>query len=358
MAEVMDKGELRQTFSENGAFAPLSEMPLPTTLADAIRQEIDAIQQKAALEDEHTALGKVHEKAKQDSFKQHQLTVRGKAEDSNLIESNAVNEASDNPRTKKGREKEKKKFDRLMRKLIRGMENWSVEDHFRELDKFRAWLNARADELEKQAGKLIEEYSPKMQANSEFISEADTILEAHKNDQPVNLEDVRKLLKKRGIEVDEDVPLVVLLEKLEQARNEVEQENKAYENEINALINQADEYRTQAEKIHTAAEKIKDDLKHGRITKEEARRQLKELWKDVPEKIKDEYEQEYGLSAMVQAEQDALERQLAGEGPPSKLDQNKGTLAREFYDKANGEVREEALVQSRPVKVTEYDPFA
>lgn len=238
----------------------------------------------------------------------------------------------------KTKQEKSEKFKNLLRRLFQNMENWSVADHIREFNIFADWMDQKADEFEQQARderKQIETNIEKMQANSEFIGEADGILGKDKKD--IDPAKIRELLKKRGVEVDDDVPLVVLLEKLEAERNNANQENERLEtenkiHEENAVTaeNTAETYRTQAKEIREKTQEIENN---PNLSEEQKKQMLEQLWKDVPKEILEKYEAEYGQTEYTFARRQELENEEMVADPSSKL--VKGTVKNEFQAKVD-----------------------
>lgn len=309
--------------------------------------------------DQDEAVKEVHEHAAKVDLKRHQVTLGGKAEDYGYIATNAENETS----TTKLKNKKNKnwKFEDLVRHFLDDMRSWTPAQHIQKFDEFAKWMNEKADEFETQALQVqtnIEANIEKMQANATFISQADTLIEAHRKGRPIDPQKVKELLKPQNIEVNDSLSHTLLIQQLEETRHQannenasLDLENQTHEDSIESLINQAEEYRNMANHIHEQTTQIEDDINNGVITEEQAKEKLQGLWKDVPKQVLSEYEKAYSVSEHTAERSHEIDQETN-----SKLMSQKGEYSKEFNIVSEG-IADAPSQDQTFIKTNDFNPL-
>lgn len=180
------------------------------------------------------------------------------------------------------------------------------------------WYREQAQEKLIQAKAMhqqIVDNIGRMQENSTFIGAVHKMLKAHKEGDPIDKEQLRKLLKDRGANINDGTSLPLLLRTAEKMVVEADDENAlldadndTYENEIEEFERDAKRYTKKADEIH---EKL-EELKSQNLSDEEFDQRADEIWEDVPLEVKREYENSHGVNEAdngIQAENSELRKE-------------------------------------------------
>lgn len=191
------------------------------------------------------------------------------------------------------------------------------------MDNFIEWLEEEADRLRDEAKderEAIVRNIERMGQNSDDIGVMERMQKDHAAGQPVDQKKLVEMLRKRGMDVDMDMPLAVLMHSyvpkaIEAANNEnehLEVDNDIHEQNADTKEQQADALDAQAATLRTQEAQLK--AKYPDPNDENYQKGLEEIWQDVPREIVRVYADNYKEVDVVAANQEDIKmtQQFAG----------------------------------------------
>lgn len=178
--------------------------------------------------------------------------------------------------------------------------NWTIE-----------YFEQKAEEAAVQAGELrqkIVDNTERMIENSNFIRDIEKLLEADKEGISVDKEKLKKLLKDKGVDINDSTPLALLLQTAEKMVVEANEENALLEVDNDIYDKAASKFEVLQEKYSSQAIELQaklDELNAQGLSDEEYQKQADKILEDVPHEVKKEYEKKHqrnGADIEVQKE--------------------------------------------------------
>lgn len=166
------------------------------------------------------------------------------------------------------------------------------------------YFEQKAKEAAAQAGELrgkIVDNTERMIENSNFIREVEQLLNADKDGISIDKDKLRKLLKGQGADVDDNTPLPLLLQTAEKMVIEADEENAVLEIDNDIHDKAASKFEALVEGFETQAKNLKskfEALKAQNLSEEDYKVAADKILEDVPDEVKDEYENRHGDNTM------------------------------------------------------------
>lgn len=218
----------------------------------------------------------------------HNLTMSGDTEAAGVRATNAAPDGTKNPEESDSKAAKNKKMQDLL--------NW-VRINNIQIEDFQKWMRERALKLEQDIAdnlKKIGETTANMMKNGEFIGKAEKLLRDFKDGKPVDKKEALNLLQERGLKVNEDLPLAVLMQNY--IRPEIakaNEENETSESDIHSFEVLNEKAKTEIGILTEQAQKIretKQELKRQGFSDEEIEERV---WQGVSEDVILEYRNQY-----------------------------------------------------------------